>query len=97
VSDSPSKQDIQNPALETLIAQTAAGLKSAQSDQDVLLNVITDFFAKATALGLGFDQIEDILGIDEPSIMDLAELSETDEEIIIDAFERFYGVDDESE
>jgi hypothetical protein len=97
VSDSISKQNLQSPALENLIAQTAAGLKSAQGDQDALLNAITEFFAKATALGLGFDQIEDILGINEPSIMDLAQLSEPDEEIIIDAFERFYGVDDESE
>ena len=80
-----------------LLTQTATALKAARGNPDELLNCITRFFAQATAAGLDFDHIENLLGIDEPSIMDLAELSDADEELIISAFERFYGVEDESD
>jgi hypothetical protein len=36
---------------------------------------------------LPFEEIEEVLGINEPCIMDLAELSEADEEAVVDAFE----------
>jgi len=99
VNDKKSKPTltVDNEFNARLITQTATALKTARGNEDALINAITAFFAEATAAGLDFEHIENILGIDDPSIMDLAELSEADEELIIDAFERFYGDEDESE
>ncbi len=72
---------------EWLSAQTVAALKAARGDDAALIAAITEYLRTATRASLELEEIEDLLGINEPSIMDLAELSDTDEEIVIDAFE----------
>lgn len=71
----------------TLISETANALKSAAGNDQALLNIVSQFYDKATAADLDIEEIENILGINEGCIMDLAKLSEEDEEILIDAFE----------
>ncbi|GGY72189.1 hypothetical protein GCM10011613_16430 [Cellvibrio zantedeschiae] len=70
-----------------LINVTVNALKAAKGNRDALASAITQFLNDARAAHLEIEEIENILGVNEPSIMDLAELSEDDEEIVIDAFE----------
>ena len=72
-----------------LSAQTVSGLMSAQGNAENIQHVVMNYLQYATAAGLAIDEIENILGVNEPSIMDLAELSETDEETVINTFEKF--------
>lgn len=71
----------------TLIATTVDELKSAARDDDALVQAIAQFYSNAIAADLNNEEIENILGVNEGCIMDLAQLSEEDEEIIIVAFE----------
>ena len=79
--------DIQKNYVNSLIAATVEAFKKSSGDASALHQSVLDFFNKATATQLSLEEIENILGIDENSILDLAELSEDDEEIIIEAFE----------
>lgn len=72
-----------------LSAQTVAALKNAQNNPQALAAAIQEFVAKASAANLKPEEMEDILGVNEPCIMDLADLSEVDEDVIIDIFENF--------
>ncbi len=75
--------------IEWLSFQTVAALKSAAGDSQALQQVIHDYFLQATTAKLAIEDIENNLGVNEPCIMDLAELSDEDEEIVITAFEKF--------
>ena len=55
----------------------------------LLRTAVQHYLDKAISANLDFEEIENILGVNEPSIMDLAMLSEEDEEIVVDAFEEF--------
>lgn len=66
---------------------TLAAIRAAQGNETALQEAVRDFFVKATDANLDLEEIEDILGVDEDCIMDQAELSEADEEIVIDAFD----------
>lgn len=74
-----------------LIAQltqvTLAELNAAAGDGLKLQAATQSYVNRARAAHLAVDDMENILGIDEPSIMDLAQMSEADEEIVIAAFE----------
>jgi hypothetical protein len=72
-----------------LCTETVTALKNARHDLPALQQAIQQYLVKATAASLELEEIENLLGVNEPSIMDLAELSEADEEIIIAAFETF--------
>lgn len=72
---------------EWLSTQTVAALQAARGDNAALITAISEYLRAATRASLELEEIEDLLGINEPSIMDLAELSEADEEVVIDAFE----------
>jgi hypothetical protein len=67
---------------------TLADLAAAAGDARKLDAAVQRYFSTASAAQLALDEIENILGVDEPSIMDLAQLSEADEEIVIAAFEQ---------
>jgi len=70
---------------------TVQALQQARGDQPALTAAIVEYLRLATRASLELEEIEDLLGINEPSIMDLAELSEEDEEIVIEAFEAALG------
>jgi hypothetical protein len=73
--------------IEWLTQVTLKELKAAAGDALKLQAAVQQYLSKATAANFELEDIENIFGVDEPSIMDLAELSEEDEEILIDAFE----------
>lgn len=75
--------------IEWLSTRTVTALKNAQGNLPALQGAIQQYLASATAASLALEEIENLLGVNEPSIMDLAKLSEADEEIVIDAFEAF--------
>lgn len=75
--------------IEWLSTNTVIALKNAQGDLPGLQEAVQGYLLKATAASLTLEEIENLLGVNEPSIMDLAELSAADEEIVIDAFEAF--------
>lgn len=75
--------------IDWLTAQTVADLKSARGDAATLETAIKTYIQRATTANLTEDDIEDILGVNEPSIMDLAELSEANEELVVDVFEEY--------
>lgn len=75
--------------IEWLSTTTVSALKNAKGDSSALQEAIQQYLLKATAASLALEEIENLLGVNEPSIMDLAALSEADEEIVIDAFEAF--------
>lgn len=66
---------------------TLAAIKAAQSDATALQEAVRDFFVKAIEANLELEEIEDILGVNEDCIMNQAELSEADEDTVIDAFD----------
>lgn len=68
---------------------TVSALNQAQNDTIKLNAAVQQYLNTAIAANLNFEDIENILGVNEPSIMDLAMLSEEDEEIVIDVFEEF--------
>lgn len=73
--------------IEWLTQITVAELKAAAGDKTKLQAAVQQYLNKATAANFELEDIENIFGVNEPSIMDLAELSEEDEEILIDTFE----------
>lgn len=74
--------------LEWLSTQTVSALKNAQGNPTALQEAIKQFLSQATEANLNSEEIEDILGVGKPCILDTAELSEDDEEIVITAFEQ---------
>jgi hypothetical protein len=71
---------------------TVTSLRSADSDPLKLRSAIQQYINAASSSNLQLEEIENILGVNEPSIMDLAELSDADEEIVIDAFEQLTNI-----
>lgn len=78
--------------IKSLTQTTVAAFKQAEHNKTALDAAVQQFFNDAIAAGLELEEIENILGVNEPSIMDLAELSEDDEEIVIDAFEQLLTI-----
>ena len=76
-------------AIDTLSIETAETFKSLIGNEQGLRQAVFDFIANAKSVNLSTQETEDILGINEPCIMDMAQLSSADEEIIIDAFESY--------
>lgn len=74
-------------ALTDLTQSTVSAFQSAKSDKANLEKAMLQFLEKAQALHLSTEQIENLLGVNEQSIMDLAQLDEDDEEVLIDFFE----------
>ena len=75
--------------IEWLTQVTVAALNDAENDTIKLHAAVQQYLNTTIAANLDFEEIENILGVNEPSIMDLAMLSEEDEEIVVDAFEEF--------
>ncbi len=90
VTDQPTLNSPSASADNTslLIQTTVTALQAAKGNNEALTAAITTFFTDAVAANIEPDEIENILGINEPSIMDLAELSEDDEEVVIDTIEQ---------
>jgi hypothetical protein len=73
--------------IQWLTEQTVAELQAARDNETAIHAAVKTYVKHALDAYLPFEEIEEILGINEPCIMDLAELSETDEEAVVDAFE----------
>jgi hypothetical protein len=73
--------------VQWLTAVTVNELQAARDNEAALHQAIKNYVKEALVAELAFEEIEEILGINDPCIMDLAELSETDEEAVVDAFE----------
>lgn len=73
--------------VQWLTAITVSELQAARDNEAALHQAIKNYVKEALIAELPFEEIEEILGINEPCIMDLAELSEADEEAVVDAFE----------
>jgi hypothetical protein len=71
--------------------QTVNALQVAQNDPEALASAVKDFVAHAITAELSQAEIEDILGVNEPCIMDNAGLSEADEDTVIDTFESLFN------
>lgn len=85
-TDTPEKRA---EFIDWLTQNTVAAFEAAQSDSHKLQAAVQHYINTASTANLDLEEIENILGVNEPSIMDLADLSETDEEIVIEAFEQF--------
>lgn len=70
-----------------LTEQTVAELQAARNNKDALRGAVSNYVKLALAAHLNVEEIEDLLGINDPCIMDLAQLSEADEEAVVDVFE----------
>jgi len=86
ITDTSSKSHAEFVAW--LSARTTAALSDARGNSTALESAVKDYWSKATTASLPLDEIENMLGVDEDNIMDLADLSEEDEEIVIAAFEQ---------
>ena len=73
--------------VQWLTDQTVAELQAARENESAIHAAVKNYVKHALDAYLPFEEIEEILGINEPCIMDLAELSEADEEAVVDAFE----------
>ena len=74
--------------LEYLSAQTVDALKNAQGNSAALREAIKQYLFQAAEANLDPEEIEDVLGVSKPCILDAADLSEDDEEIVVTAFEQ---------
>jgi ribonucleotide reductase alpha subunit len=75
--------------IDRLTQNTLTAFEAAQNDSQKLQAAVQHYINTAAAANLDLEEIENILGVNEPCIMDLADLSEEDEEIVINAFEQF--------
>jgi hypothetical protein len=82
-----TSQEEHEKFISALSETTLAALVAAQGDATALQGAVRDFFGKAIDANLELEEIEDILGVNEDCIMNQAELSEADEDIIIDTFD----------
>lgn len=85
-STHPSAED-RAAFIQWLTDKTVAELQAARESESAIHLAVKNYVTLALAAELAFEDIEEILGINEPCIMDLAELSEADEEAVVDAFE----------
>lgn len=86
-NNSPEQHD---EFIASLTHITVTALKLAKGDNEALRTAVKEFAKDSIAANLTSEEIENILGVNESNIMDLAELSEEDEETVIDAFEEFF-------
>ena len=78
--------------IANLSATTVDKLRAAKGNPAFLAVAVDEFFSEAKSAALPVSEMEDILGVNESCIMDLAELSEADEEAVMDRFETIaYG------
>ncbi|HSC67795.1 MAG TPA: hypothetical protein VLC79_08905 [Cellvibrio sp.] len=82
-----SSDEERSTFIQWLTEQTVAQLQAARGDETALHAAVQVYVKHALDAHLPFEEIEELLGIADPSIMDLAELSEEDEEAVVDAFE----------
>jgi len=73
--------------IEWLTNTTVTDLQDARGDENAIHAAVRQYVKRALDANLPFEEIEEVLGINEPCIMDLATLSEEDEEAVVDAFE----------
>lgn len=73
--------------IQWLTDQTVGELQAARGDEAAIHIAVKNYVKHALDAYLPFEEIEEILGINEPCIMDLAELSDADEEAVVDIFE----------
>lgn len=73
--------------IQWLTEQTVAELQAARENEAAIHAAVKNYVKHALDAYLPFEEIEEILGINEPCIMDLADLSEADEEAVVDMFE----------
>lgn len=71
-----------------LIQTTADQFKAAAENPAQLESAVEVFLTAAKSAGFELEEIENILGVNDDCILDLADLSETDEDIVIDHFEQ---------
>ena len=71
-----------------LTQNTLTELELARHDSQKLHAAVRQFISLASSANLDVEEMENILGVDDACIMDLAELSETDENIVVDSFEQ---------
>ncbi|WP_049629611.1 hypothetical protein [Cellvibrio sp. pealriver] len=73
--------------IQWLTNSTVTELQAARGNESAIHTAVQQYVKRALDAHLPFEEIEEVLGINEPCIMDLAELSEEDEEYVVDAFE----------
>ena len=73
--------------IKWLTETTIAEFKAARGNETALHSAVQRYVKHALDAHLPFEEIEEVLGINEPCIMDLAELDEDDEVAVVDAFE----------
>ncbi len=73
--------------IEWLVAEAVSGLQRAAGDAESLRAVVFLYLNRGYEAGLGADVICDRLGITERSVLVRAELSEVDQQAVLDAFE----------
>lgn len=78
-----------NEFINWLTQTTLTSLRLAEGDEHKLRAAVQHYINTASAANIELEEIENMLGVNEPCIMDLAELSDADEEVVIDAFEQF--------
>ena len=88
-SNTDSSPEKRNEFIKSLIEKTVAAFKFAKTDAPKLQAAVQQYISTAGTANLDLEEIENILGVNESCIMDLADLSDADEEIVIDAFEQF--------
>lgn len=85
-STNNSEQD-HSAFIQWLTEITVTELQAARGNESAIHTAVQHYVKRALDAHLPFEEIEEVLGINEPCIMDLAELSEEDEEAVVDAFE----------
>jgi len=77
--------------IDEICQTTLLSLQKARGNPHALAQAVVAYVVAAQAVNLSIDEIENTLGVDDPCIMDLADLSAEDEDVIINAFETFLG------
>lgn len=73
--------------IQWLTDQTVTELQAARGNKEAIHIAVKNYVKHALDAHLPFEEIEEILGINDSCIMDQAELTETDEEAVVDVFE----------
>ena len=88
-SNTDSSPEKRNEFIKSLVEKTVASFELAKNDTPKLQAAVQQYINAAATANLDLEEIENILGVNESCIMDLVDLSDADEEIVIDAFEQF--------
>jgi len=80
----PQKRDA---FIEWLVTEAASGLQQSAGIPEALRAVVFLYLHRAYEAGLGADLVCDLLGITQHSVLVRANLSETDQLTVLDAFE----------